>query len=59
MLFLRTFLPLTSKIGVLAQLSSFKVSDVKELMGGGGLQILESEVLDGSIPSYFAVAQKG
>ena len=56
---LRTLLPLISKLGILSHLSSLKVSDVKELMGGGGLQIQESEVLDGSIPSYFSVAQKG
>ena len=55
---LRTLLPLISKVGILSHLSSPKVSDVKELMAGGGLRILEYDVLDGGVPSYFAVAQK-
>ena len=37
----------------------FRVSEVKDLMRDGGAQILESEVLEGTIPSCFVFARKG
>ena len=55
---LRTLLPLISKLGILAYLRTFRLSEVKDLMCDGGFQILQPEVLEGSIPSYFVVARK-
>ena len=55
---LRTLLPLTSKVGILSYLRAFKISELKDLMRDGVFQIVESEVLEGSIPSCFVVAQK-
>ncbi len=55
---LRTLLPLISKVGLLSYLRTFRISDVKDLMRDGGAQILESEVLEGTIPSCFVVARK-
>ena len=55
---LRTLLPLISKLGILSYLRTFRISEVKDLVGDGGFQILESEVLEGTIPSSFVVARK-
>ncbi len=55
---LRTLLPLISKVGILSYLRAFRISEVKDLMCDGGFQILESEVLEGTIPSWFIVARK-
>ncbi len=55
---LRTLLPLISKVGVLAYLRTFRISEVRDLTRDGGFQILESEVLEGTIPSCFVVARK-
>ena len=55
---LRTLLPLISKVGLLSYLRTFRISEVKDLMRDGGAQILESEVLEGTIPSCFVVARK-
>ncbi len=54
---LRTLIPLVSKV-FLSHLRTLRVSEVKDLMRDGGCQILESEVLEGSIPSCFLVARK-
>ena len=55
---LRTLLPLVSKLGILSYLRTFRISEVKDLVRDGGFQILESEVLEGTIPSSFVVARK-
>ena len=55
---LRTLLPLISKVGILSYLRTFRISEVKDLMRGGGFQILESEVLECTIPSCFVVARR-
>jgi 2-polyprenyl-3-methyl-5-hydroxy-6-metoxy-1,4-benzoquinol methylase len=55
---LRTLLPLISKVGILSYLRTFRISEVKDLMHDSGFQILESEVLEGTIPSSFIVARK-
>ncbi len=55
---LRTLLPLISKLGILSHLRTFRISEVKDLVRDGGFQILESEVLEGTIPSSFVVARK-
>ena len=57
-LVLRTLLPLISKVGILSYLRSFRISEVKDLTRDGGFQIVESEVLEGTIPSCFIVARK-
>lgn len=56
--FLRTLLPLVSKLG-LSYLRKFKVADVLGFMRDENLEILESEVLEGAVPSCLAVARKG
>ncbi len=56
--FLRTLLPLISKVGVLSYLRTLRIAEVKDLMRGGGFHILESEVVEGTIPSCFVVARK-
>ena len=58
-LVLRILLPLISKVGVLSYLRTFRISEVKDLMRDGEFQILESEVVEGTIPSCFVVARKG
>ncbi len=55
---LRTLLPLISKVRILSYLRTFRISEVKDLMRDGGFQILESEVLEGTIPSCFVIARK-
>ncbi len=55
---LRTLLPLIGKVGILSYLRTFRISEVKDLMRDAGFQILESEVLEGTIPSCFVVARK-
>ncbi len=55
---LRTILPLISKFKILSYLRTFRTAEVKDLMSDGELQTLESEVLEGTIPSYFVVARK-
>ncbi len=55
---LRTLLPLISTVGILSYLRTLKISEVKDLMRDGGFQILESEVLEGTIPSCSVVARK-
>ena len=55
---LRTLLPLISKVGILSYLRTLKISEVKDLMRGGGFEILESDVPEGTIPSCFLVARK-
>ncbi len=57
-LVLRTLLPLVSKVGILSYLRTFRIAEVRDLKRDGGFQILESEVLEGTIPSCFVVAQK-
>jgi 2-polyprenyl-3-methyl-5-hydroxy-6-metoxy-1,4-benzoquinol methylase len=57
-LVLRTLLPLISKVGILPYLRKFRISEVKDLMGDGGFQILESEVVEGTIPSSLLIARK-
>ena len=54
---LRTLLPLISKVGILSYLRTFRISEVKDLMREGGFQILESEVLECTIPSCLVVAR--
>ncbi len=56
-LVLRTLLPLISKVGLLSYLRTFRISEVKDLMRDGGFQILESEVLECTIPSCLVVAR--
>ncbi len=55
---LRTLLPLISKVGILSYLRTFGISEVKDLIRGGGLQILESEIAEDTIPCCFVVARK-
>ncbi len=55
---MKTLVPIISKVGLLSYLTPFKISAVSELMTATGFQILESEVLQGSIPSSFVVARK-
>ncbi len=55
---LRTLLPLTSKVGILSYLRTFRIADVNDLMHDGGFEILESEVLECTIPSSSVVARK-
>ena len=55
---LRTLLPLTSKVGILSYLRTFRIADVNDLMHDGGFEILESEVLECTVPSSSAVARK-
>ncbi len=55
---LRTLLPLTSKVGILSHLRTFRIADVNDLMHDGGFEILESEVLECTIPSSSVGARK-
>ena len=55
---LRALLPLISKVGILSYLRTFRISEVKDLMGDGGFQILETAVFKGTIPSCLVVARK-
>ncbi len=55
---MRTLVPIISKVGLLSYLRPFKTPAVSELMTATGFQILESERLEGSIPSSFVVARK-
>lgn len=41
-----------------SHLTLFRLSDVQALLRDGGLVVLESEVFEGTIPSWFAVARK-
>lgn len=54
---LRTLLPLIAKLGVLSYLRSFRASDVESLMRDAGLEIVESEVVEGRIPSLLLIAR--
>lgn len=54
----RTFLPLISKVVALPYLRKFTVSELTDLVQDGGFHVLESEVLDGTIPSWFVVTRK-
>ncbi len=56
---LRTLVPLISKVGVLSVLTSFSASEAEGLLHDRGLQVLESEVFEGTIPSCLVVARKG
>lgn len=54
----RTLLPLASKLGVLPYLRTFTIPEITDLIRDEGLQILESEVLTGTMPSSFVVTRK-
>lgn len=54
----RTFLPLISKVVALPYLRKFTVSELTDLVQDGGFHVLESEVLDGTILSWFVVTRK-
>ena len=55
---LRTLLPLVSKVGILSYLRTFRIAEMRDLNRDGGFQILEFEVLQGTIPSCFVAVQK-
>jgi 2-polyprenyl-3-methyl-5-hydroxy-6-metoxy-1,4-benzoquinol methylase len=55
---LRTLVPLISKVGVLSVLTPFSASEAADLLHGGPLRVLESEILEGTIPSCFVVGRK-
>lgn len=55
---LRTLLPLIGKVLGISYLKTFKISEVQDLMGDEGLQILDSNVPEGTIPVRFVVARK-
>ena len=54
---LKTLLPLISKVGILSYLRTFRISEVKDLMSDEGFRILESVVVEATIPSSFVVAR--
>ncbi len=54
----RALLWLVPRLGILSHLTLFRVSDVEALLRDGGLVVLESEVFEGAIPSWFAIARK-
>ena len=45
------------RVGLLSHLTAFRVSDVQVLLRDGGFEVLESEVFEGAIPTWFAVAR--
>ena len=55
---LTTLLPLIGKVLGISYLKTFRVSDMSDLMGNEGFQILESEVPAGRIRICFVVARK-
>ena len=55
---LRTLLPLVSRVGILSYLRASRIADVEDLNRDRGFQILESEVIEETIPSSFVVARK-
>ena len=46
------------RVGLLSHLTAFRVSDVQALLRDGGFEVLESEVFEGAIPTWFAVARR-
>lgn len=56
--FLGVLLSPLSKIGLIPQITSFKISELEDLMTEGNLEIVETECLHKSGPQYFVVAKK-
>ncbi|MCX9082581.1 MAG: class I SAM-dependent methyltransferase [Candidatus Methanoperedens sp.] len=56
--FLGVLLLLVSKIGLIPQITSFKVSELEDLMIDGNFEIIETECLNKSGQQYFIVAKK-
>ena len=56
--FLGVLLSLLSKIGLIPQITSFKVSELEDLMIDGNFEIIETECLHQSGQQYFIVAKK-
>ena len=50
---------LVSRIGLLSHLELFRVSDVRALLEDAGLEVVEAEVFEGPVQTWFAVARKG
>ena len=56
--FLGVLLSLLSKIGLIPQITSFKISELEDLMTDGNFEIVETECLHKSGQQYFVVAKK-
>jgi 2-polyprenyl-3-methyl-5-hydroxy-6-metoxy-1,4-benzoquinol methylase len=56
--FLGVLLSLVSKIGLIPQITSFKISELEDLMTDGNFEIVETECLHKSGQLYFIVAKK-
>jgi 2-polyprenyl-3-methyl-5-hydroxy-6-metoxy-1,4-benzoquinol methylase len=56
--FLGVLLSLVSKIGLIPPITSFKISELEDLMIDGNFEIVETECLDKSGQQYFVVAKK-
>jgi hypothetical protein len=56
--FLGVLLSPLSKIGLIPQITSFKISELEDLMTDGNFEIVETECLHKSGQQYFVVAKK-
>ena len=56
--FLGVLLSPLSKIGLIPQITSFKISELEDLMTDGNFEIIETECLHKSGQQYFIVAKK-
>lgn len=56
--FLGVLLSLVSKIGLIPPITSFKISELEDLMTDGNFEIVETECLHNSGQQYFVVAKK-
>ena len=54
----RALLWLVPRLGILSHLTLFRVSDLQGLLRDGGFEVVDSEVFEGSIATWFAVARK-
>jgi 2-polyprenyl-3-methyl-5-hydroxy-6-metoxy-1,4-benzoquinol methylase len=55
--FLRTFLLLVHKIGILPSIRCFKINELEESIVNGNFQIIESKCLDNNPLEYFIIAK--
>ncbi|MCX9009805.1 MAG: methyltransferase domain-containing protein [Candidatus Methanoperedens sp.] len=56
--FLSILLSLVSKIGLIPNIRSFKISELEDSIANGNFEIVETECLHQSSPEYFIVAKK-
>ncbi len=57
-IFLNISLSLLSKIGLVPDIKSFKISELEDLMINGNFEIIKNEILHKGVPQIFIVAKK-